>query len=140
MYPILFTVPGINFTLYTFAAFVLLGAISGLSWVRHEANRRGMDGEQVYSLAVEVFLAGLIGTRILFIINTPEAFDGKSFLAYLNLREGGLVWYGGPIAALPVAIWRMGVYKLKHLPVFDTFGQALVLAHGIGRIGWSDFS
>lgn len=132
MFPILFEWP---FTLHTFGVMVLLGAIAALQWVKRECIRLGLDHEQVGSLAVEVFLAGLVGSRVLFVLINWDSYMEMPWYQPLNLRQGGLVWYGGPIAAIPVALWRMKVYKVQKLVISDIFAISMVLGHAIGRIG-----
>ena len=132
VYPILFEWP---FTLHTFGVLVLLGAMAGLRWIRHECVRLGLDHEAIGSLAVEVFLAGLIGSRLFFVLINWETYAELPWYMPFNIRQGGLVWYGGPIAATPVALWRMQVYKVRALQISDIIAQGLVLGHAIGRIG-----
>lgn len=132
MYPILFEWP---FTLHTFGVMVLLAAIVALHWVKRESIRMGLDHEQVGSVAVETFLAGLVGSRVLFVLINWDSYMQAEWYQMFNLRQGGLVWYGGPIGAIPVALWRMKTYKLPKLVISDIFAISLVLAHSVGRIG-----
>lgn len=132
MYPILFHWP---FELHTFGVLVLLGAILGLRWVKQECIRLGLDHEVIGSLAVEIFLAGLLGTRVLFVLQNWDAYSELPWYMPFNLRQGGLVWYGGPIFGMPVAIWRMHVYKVRPWQILDIFAMGLVLGHAVGRIG-----
>ena len=53
--------------IHTFGLMVLLGVLAALWFGRRDAARVGFNPEDVVSLGVETFLAGLIGSRILFV-------------------------------------------------------------------------
>lgn len=132
MYPVLIG------PLHTFGVMVLLGVLAGLWWVRRDAPRLGFDGqavEDVISLAVEVFLAGLIGSRLQFVIHNWEHYSGENLWRVLAIWQGGLVWYGGLLAALPVAVWRIKHYGFPILRTCDLLAPCTMLGLAIGRIG-----
>lgn len=142
MHPVLITIFG--FPIHTFGVMVLLGVLAGLHWIKHDARRLGLDGEDVASLGVEVFLAGLIGSRVFFVWHNWDKIYGpileaegaaSALLATVNIRMGGLVWYGGLLAALPVCVWRMRHYKMDVIRACDLLAPGTILGLGIGRIG-----
>lgn len=121
--------------IHTFGVMVLLGVLAGLWWVRREAPRLKLDPEEVASLAVEVFLAGLIGSRLQFVLHNWDLYAERGWWRVLAIWEGGLVWYGGFIAATVVAIWRMRHYRFPILRTCDLLAPATMIGLGIGRIG-----
>lgn len=121
--------------LHTFGVMVLLGVLAGLWWTRHDAPRLRLDPEDASSLAVEVFLAGLIGSRVMFVMQNWQAYSEHGWLNVFAIWKGGLVWYGGLLAALPAAIWRMRHYGFPVLRTCDLLTPASMLGLGIGRIG-----
>lgn len=120
--------------LHTFGVMVLLGVLAGLWWVRRDAPRLRLDPEDVASLAVEVFLAGLIGSRIQFVVHNWEHYADAPWKV-LAIWQGGLVWYGGLLAAIPVAVWRMKHYGFPVLRTCDLLAPTTMLGLAIGRIG-----
>ncbi len=135
MHPILIEIGGTPIV-HTFGALVLAGVLLGLWWVKRDASRLGLDPEDCVSLAVEVFIAGLIGSRIFFVVHNWEAmYADAAWYAPFNLRSGGLVWYGGLLAATPVAIWRAKSYGFPIPKLCDLLAPATVLGLAIGRIG-----
>jgi phosphatidylglycerol---prolipoprotein diacylglyceryl transferase len=121
--------------LHTFGVMVLLGVLAGLWWIRHDAPRLRLDPEDTASLTVEIFLAGLIGSRIMFVMQNWEAYAENGWWNVFAIWKGGLVWYGGLLAALPAAVWRMRRYGFPVLRTCDLITPGTMLGLGIGRIG-----
>lgn len=135
MFPVLIEIGG-HKILYTFGVLVLAGVLVGLHFIKKDASRVGLDPDDTISLATEVFIAGLIGSRIFFVVmNWEQMYAHASWFAVFNLREGGLVWYGGLLAAVPVAIWRSWAYGFPIAKVCDLFAAPVMLGLSIGRIG-----
>lgn len=137
MHPILFRIKllGIDFPLHTFGVLVALGSFLSILWIRREGTRRGFDAEVLMGIAVETLLVGVVGSRILFILITPEAFAGRGWFSYLNIREGGLVWYGGFLPAAIYAVLRGRQLKLPWRTVADIIAPSVMLGLAVGRIG-----
>ena len=121
----------------TFGVLVLSGVLLALWWVKREAPKVGVDGEDLVNLAIEVFLAGLIGSRILFILQNWDQMMGPDAPWYqpLNLRQGGIVWYGGLLCATPVAFWRFRAWKVPMLRCADILAPCSMLGLAVGRVG-----
>ena len=92
MHPILFTIPVIDFPIYTFAVLTLASVMLSLQYISYESKRRGLDAENNVNFAIEVFLAGLIGTRLLFVamnwsdMNPPGTSVFGMLFNTINLR------------------------------------------------------
>jgi len=52
-----------------------------------------------------------------------------------KIWEGGLVFYGGFMAAVPVLIWRIRRWRRPVLEILDVAAPGLVLAQAVGRFG-----
>lgn len=77
-------------------------------------------------------IAAIAGSRLVWLLQNPGNFHGP--LDLINLRSGGLVFYGA-FLGFPVAAWAIRRHKLPLWDVLDMFAQILPLAHGISRIG-----
>lgn len=131
MHPLMFQ--GTAFELSSYTLMTLVALAAGLAWIGYEGARRG-DGDRYLGLAFEAFLVGLISTRVFYVVqNWSRLYAHEPWVEIL--RPGGLVWYAGPLVALPYTIWRAHRSKLRVFDITDVFVQGLVLGHGIGRVG-----
>lgn len=132
MHPILLKIGPL--TLHTYGFFVALGFLLALFWTHKESLRRGLDPEIFHDLFFYVVVSALIGARIFYVALNFSYFRLEP-LAILRLWEGGLVFYGGFIFAMPVFLWRVRCFQRPVLEVLDVAAPALVLAQAIGRLG-----
>lgn len=121
-------------TLHTYGILVALGFLAALIFVRREARREGLPSEPVLDLAFVTVLAAIVGSRLLYVL-----FNLREYLAeplrIFKVWEGGLVFHGGLLLAIPVCLY---VVRRSNLPVWttaDVFGPAIALGQAIGRIG-----
>jgi phosphatidylglycerol:prolipoprotein diacylglycerol transferase len=98
------------------------------------APKRGLNRDSIGDLLTWAIIGGLLGARLLFVVQNLGDYVSRP-LSILNVREGGLVFYGGFIAAALVVWWRAKVKKMKPWAVADVLAVALPLGHSIGRIG-----
>ncbi|MGA1869266.1 MAG: prolipoprotein diacylglyceryl transferase [bacterium] len=132
MYPILFRIGPI--TIYTYGfALALAFLLSGLIIIR-EAKKAGIDHGKVMDVFFYSLLAGLIGSRILYVLFNMGDYWPHIWKIFL-LWEGGLVFYGGLLGGAPVCLWLIHHYNLPVWPVIDIIILPGPLAHAIGRIG-----
>jgi phosphatidylglycerol:prolipoprotein diacylglycerol transferase len=86
-------------------------------------------------LAFYLLVAGLVGSRILYIFTRWDedyAPDPKRIFVFW---EGGLVWYGGLIGATLITVWFIRKHNIAFLPYGDTIVPGVSLAHAVGRLG-----
>ncbi len=132
MYPILFKIGPL--TLHTYGFFVAMGFLLALTWTHYESNRRNLDPEIFHDLFFYVVVAALVGARFFYVILNLSYFRHDP-LAALRLWEGGLVFYGGFLTAVPIFIWRIRRWQKPALEILDVAAPALVLAQAVGRLG-----
>ncbi len=132
MYPELISFGPI--TIHTYGAFLALGVGLGLFLISRLAPGNGLDPDRMVSLALWVVAAGLIGSRIVFVILEWENFADSPW-RLLRFWEGGLVFYGGLAAGIPTALILVKRWKLPALPLLDCFAPALALGQFFGRLG-----
>jgi phosphatidylglycerol---prolipoprotein diacylglyceryl transferase len=132
MYPELFRLGGL--TLYTYGVIVAIAFAVGWWMAGRLAAKNGLDAGHVSDLAIWTLLAGLVGARLMLL-----GIDWREYLQHprelIGLLRSAGVFYGGLIAALPVAFWLLRSYKLPAWPTLDVLAPALVLAQSIGRLG-----
>jgi phosphatidylglycerol---prolipoprotein diacylglyceryl transferase len=131
MYPILFHFGPI--TIYSFGVFMALAALSA-AWVVHaELKRQGFDPEIASTIVFAAAIGGLVGARILFIIEEWQNFLVTP-LKYI-FTGAGFTWYGGFFGGVVAVSWVVKKHKIPWLVAADIAAPALALAYGVGRIG-----
>jgi phosphatidylglycerol---prolipoprotein diacylglyceryl transferase len=90
--------------------------------------------DRVQDLVIVVFLGGLVGARITYMI-----VEGKGWKQFLRIWEGGIVLYGGIITGMLafLAFHRQFLKKVgvSMWKLADVAGPALALGIALGRIG-----
>lgn len=123
---------------------LLLAVVSAVGLAAWRAKRRGLDPDVIFNLAFWVFVPGLIGARVFYVIQKwPLEFEPilhtKGFWAVvgdvLNIAQGGLVVYGSIIGGIVGAVTFIYKYKLPPLATFDLLVPSLALGLAIGRLG-----
>ena len=132
MHPILLKIG--NISLYTYGLFVALGFLTALWFARREAKRVGENPTHILDLGFYLLIAAIVGSRLFFLAVNPEIFS-ESPWAVFQIWKGGLVFYGGFIAALVTAIVYVRIIKVPFFKVADIFSPGLAAGHAVGRIG-----
>lgn len=131
MHPVLFDIGG--FEIHSYGAMGALGFVLGCGLVLWRSHRLGLDINRVADVIFGVAVAGLIGSRLVFLAQHPELVEGVADV--FDLRGGGLVFYGSILFGLPVGLALMRWRGLPIWAVFDIFATGAPLAHGVSRIG-----
>src|SRR5579859_8208824 len=92
-----------------------MGVLIGL-WISvRNSERLGYDGDSAWNLGILVVLCGIVGAKVLYVIN--EGMSLRDIFSISTLQAGG-VFSGGLIAAFIAAAW----YVRKHQePVVGTY-------------------
>ncbi len=139
MHDIFFRI-GDRFAIHSYGVMAMIGFLAALFVARWRARRAGLLPDEITDICVWALLAGIVGSRIAYILqNTDYFFDtsrpGWSVLDLFKIWQGGLVFYGGLIGALVVTLLLLRAKKLKVLPVLDVLTPSLALGQAFGRIG-----
>ncbi len=123
-----------------YGVMVLLGACIGLAMAAYRTRQAGLDPELIFSLAFGMFVCGILGARLFYVIeywDTRFQFDNwpDTLLAVLKFTEGGLVVYGALIGAMIAFGWFVRRQKLPALAIADLIAPSLLAGLAIGRIG-----
>jgi phosphatidylglycerol:prolipoprotein diacylglycerol transferase len=133
MQPILFVVPGLGLRVHSYGVFILCACASALAMAVWRTRREKVESDAVYELATWLFLGGVIGARLFFFIQHPEAFHqiGDLFRTW----EGGNVFYGCIIGGLTGSIlyWFRRPFPFSRM--CDAAAPAVAIGAAVGRIG-----
>lgn len=136
MFPELFKIPGLDFTINTYGALIALAFLAGLFVMGRQAAADQLDRNRAYDLGLWVLVASLVGSKLLMIVTDWRDFQGdwRQFLSLDFLRSMG-VFYGGFIGAVLASIVVMRIYKLPWWRTADAFAPGIALGQVIGRLG-----
>ena len=116
MYPILFQFGG--FTIYAYGFFIAVGFVVGTGSCHPESSKSkiGISFEKVVDLFFYTVLSAIVGSRILFVLINFDVYR-QNPLQIFKIWEGGLVFYGGLILAVGVALRVYEVVPIAHLEI-----------------------
>jgi phosphatidylglycerol:prolipoprotein diacylglycerol transferase len=121
---------------------MLVAAAAAGTWLSVIRGRKiGIDADTIVALGLEVFLAGIAGARIFFVLEYHEQFFSpdksllQSILAIINIPAGGLVVFGA-LPTASIAAWMFS--KRRHISITqlaDCIAPGLLVGLSLGRIG-----
>jgi phosphatidylglycerol---prolipoprotein diacylglyceryl transferase len=139
--------------LHTYGILIGCGCALAIAMAHREARRRGMDGGKILDLSFWLLVTGLVGSRILYVALNAGAFvractDGGDDFAprtlgaligdctrVLQVWEGGLVFYGGFLAAGLTGYFFARRQRWSFWELGDIYAPALAIGHAVGRLG-----
>ncbi len=132
MYPVLLDLGG-GLVIYSYSVFLALGYLVAYWVVSAEASRRKMDPTLPSTLLLACFIAGLAGAKMLFLYQNATLTEFLSDPARYFIS--GYASVGG-LVGIFFALWIVSRLKKTDFGVLlDIVCPALILGHGVGRIG-----
>jgi phosphatidylglycerol:prolipoprotein diacylglycerol transferase len=141
-----------------YGVMLVVAVLSGVALGLHRAKRMGVSSEVILSLAFWLFVAGIIGGRLFFVVqNWDQVVDGgpsvsadrepgdppeplarrigRTAVAIVSINNGGLVVYGALIGGGLSLIAFVYRYRIPGLALADLIAPSVVLGMALGRIG-----
>src|SRR2546428_3447221 len=134
MYPVFLRIG--SFSIYTHGVMTALGFLAGIWLALRHGREQKLDTEQLNELFIYILISSIIGARLFSVF-----FDGEFQwyvshpLEILKIWQGGLVYYGGFIFAVAVALIFLRLRKMPVWQTGDPFAPGISLGQVIGRIG-----
>jgi len=132
MHPILIRLGPL--TIHTYGFLVAMGFLLGLGLAVRQAKKAGIPSNKIIDLGFYILLAAIIGSRLFFIFINATHYM-KNPLDIFKIWEGGLVFYGGVLLAVPTAIWYVKKNGLAIWKTADIFAPSIAIGHALGRLG-----
>jgi len=132
MFPILAKFADI--TIHTYGMMLALGFLLGILLALREARRVGLDPNRILDLAFYFLIAGLVGSRLFYVLGHWNDFRSHPVEMVMFWR-GGLVFYGGLILAFPVGLWYLRKHRLSFPKVADLMAPSIAIGQTLGRLG-----
>lgn len=127
--------------LYGFGAMLFLCfVLTAMIWGPRRSVKIGLPKEKLQDLAIIIFLTGIAGARIFYMVQYPKEFEGRNkFFAFFEIWNGGIVFYGSAIGAvLGFLLFHRFVLKKLRVSTWklaDAVAPLIALGLAIGRIG-----
>lgn len=131
MHPILFHIG--DTAIHTYGVMSALGFLVIAYLMLRRAKDRGIDSDKIVDLIFWTSLAAIVGARAAYIIANPSQLT--SLGEWVNLRTGGLVFYGALLTIIPVGALIIRRNKLPFYAVMDITAAAAPLGHLLSRLG-----
>lgn len=132
MFPVLIKIG--PFTIHTYGFLIAVGFLVALWFAVRRAEREGVPSEKAVDIGFYGLLAAIIGSRVFYIATNWSYYAGRP-LDILKIWEGGLVFYGGVLFAVPTAVWYARRQGLPLWKMADIWAPSIAIGHAIGRIG-----
>jgi len=132
MFPIAFHLGDVTITWY--GVLVAVGFVVAVRRAVVAARRNGLSGQMVERLAFWVIVAAVVGSRLLYVLTDLGTYLAAPALVF-NPREGGLVFFGGLVAAVGVSLLFVRRHRLSFARYADVSLPAVALGHAFGRVG-----
>ena len=132
MHPLLFKIGSIP--VHSYGMLIAIGFLVAIYVIRRLAIQSKLNVDHVLDLAFWCFLVGFIGARLLFIV-TRWSYFMEDPASIFRVWEGGLVFFGGPLLAVPFAVWFVRKNKMSPWKTMDVAMPGLAIGHAFGRLG-----
>jgi len=121
-------------TIHTYGVMVAAGFLLAMIYAVRAGKDEGLSAEIIYDLFFYALLFAILGARLLYVLINLSYYRFHP-LEILYIWRGGLVFYGGFIAAVSAVYFRLRFYHLSIWLIADIAAPALVLAQAVGRFG-----
>jgi len=120
--------------IYSYGVFVAIGFLAAIRVAAREIDRKGLDREAFYDMAFWLVIAAIAGARLFHVLVYWPYYAANPSEIY-RLWNGGLVFYGGLIAAIATCLFFLRRRRIPFLPVADAAAFGIPLGLAFGRIG-----
>jgi len=140
MRQVLFHVPFINLPVYGYGL-MLFFAFLGCSWLAKRLCRReGIDGKMIPDMAIVLFITGILGGRLVYVIQYWDTFVVRDdWWSLIKLWDGGLVLYGalagGTLGYFGFWWYALRPHGVSNWKMVDITAPCVALGIAFGRIG-----
>jgi phosphatidylglycerol:prolipoprotein diacylglycerol transferase len=132
MYPVIFKIG--KFALLSYSFFLTFGLIAGILLAINQAKRAGEDPEKIMDLCFYLLIAAIVGSRLFYVAANPDIFYQDPW-EIIRIQNGGLVFYGGFIAALISGLIYMKTTAMPLWKTADIIAPSIALSQFWGMLG-----
>lgn len=124
---------GDYFTVHSYGFYIVLGAISGVTYLTLKTRKRyGLSFETINNFFLLILIAAFVGGKVFLFFENPSY--------YMDHPKGliggkGFVFYGSLLFAIPTMLFFFRKHKLPVLEMLDVMAIVTCIVHVFGRIG-----
>ena len=107
----LFRIPGLDMPIYGYGLMMVIGFLCAAQLAKVLAKRSGLDPEVFLNAGLLALVTGVLGARLSHVLENlgqytdPARTFGANLWDAINIRSGGLTFFGGLLVATPILIW-----------------------------------
>lgn len=132
MYPVIIRIGPL--AIHTYGLLIAMGFLLAIWLAVRQAKKTAVSHEKIIDLGFYCLIAALIGSRLFFVL-TNWSIYADNLIDVVKIWEGGLVFYGGLLFAIPTAVWYTRRKRLELWQTVDIFAPSIAIGHAIGRLG-----
>ena len=122
--------------IYWYAIVLAAAILTAILFGMYLSKKRGMNEDIIIDLCFVVFIPGIIGARILYVLTHWYQYE-QDPISMLYIWEGGLMILGGFVLAIPAIALYCKRKKVNVWALLDIIVPCIALAQCIGR--WGNF-
>jgi phosphatidylglycerol:prolipoprotein diacylglycerol transferase len=140
MLPVLWRIPYLGLPIHGYGVMLFIAFILCTWMAGRRGEKEGISRETIQDLAIWLFVGGLLGARLTYILSQPKVPSLVDILISLpKIWDGGLVLYGsilGGLASYALAYFLIFRKRgLSTLRLVDVVAPALAVGICLGRVG-----
>nr|WP_283094871.1 prolipoprotein diacylglyceryl transferase [Nitrospina sp. Nb-3] len=120
--------------IFTYGLLVATGFFVGIVLAARQGQKEGLDSARILDLCFYLLIASILGGRLLYVIVEYRYFVSNP-LEMLKFWKGGLVYYGGLMAAVATGWYFMRKFDLPFWKTADVLAPSIAIGQAIGRWG-----
>jgi phosphatidylglycerol---prolipoprotein diacylglyceryl transferase len=120
--------------IHAYGVLVAIGFLAAIWIAGREAARRGLDREKIYDVAFWAVLFGIVGARLFHVLVFRDYYSSNPAEIF-KIWNGGLVFYGGFLAALIACVLILRRRRMPVSAVADAAALGLPVGLAFGRAG-----
>jgi phosphatidylglycerol:prolipoprotein diacylglycerol transferase len=132
---------GRELPIYSYGLMMVLGFLAAIQLAKYLAGRNGLDPEIFVNAGLLALVTGVAGARLSHVLENIHQYTDPSrsiwanFKDAINIRSGGLTYYGGFLLAFPSLVLYAISRKVPLRLGMDITAPCIVIGLAFGRIG-----
>ena len=141
MQQVLFRIPFLDLPIYGYGLMMVIGFLAAIQLAAYLGKRCGIHPDVFVNAGLIALITGVLGARLSHVLENfsvytdPTRSAWANFKDAINIRSGGLTYYGGFLVAFPTLV----IYAIrKRVPLrlgMDIVAPTIMIGLGFGRIG-----